>query len=231
MLVLGTYAAGPRRPTASLVAELDRSRCSQSRSSGRRRSTTGRLARPRPRPTAEADWTVDDRRPGRPAVRLPRRLPGRRRPRLGADRAQPAHIGRPRAGPPLTERLGGCLGREVTGLVPAAGAGGPRGRRDPDGPVAAGRHGADRARPADRGAGACRRDVTCSSATTRSPAGRCGGTRRPTPPRISVAHRHLRPARAAGGLPRGLRPADRRRRRRSRWWSSTTARPSRPRAR
>ena len=71
-----------------------------------------------------------------------------------ASSGQPAHASGPEAGPPVTERIGGVLAREVEGVTPLpvlAVRAGPR-----DGPPPSSTD-ADRARPADRRPGRPRR--------------------------------------------------------------------------
>ncbi len=53
---------------------------------------------------------------------------------IGAERAQPAHDAGPMAGPPVTERLRGCLGREVSEWLPIP-VHARRAGAAPDGPV------------------------------------------------------------------------------------------------
>ena len=152
VLVLGTYRrTAPAHRPAWWPSSIGAS-ASQSRSSGRR---ARRLKLPSPpEAEAEAEWTITiDNRAVLPSGFLDTFLTAaadgqRRRP------PSPPIWPAPRPHPPLTERLGG---------VPRPGAVGEwsplpvravsSGRRDPTVRSRAGRHGADRARPAHHGAG------------------------------------------------------------------------------
>ena len=115
VLVIGTYDGARSAPPARLVEELDRAKRFEVRQrwqpagSGAAASEEG-----------EADWIlhVDS------AAVLPTRFVDdflgivSTMSALGVERAQPAHMSGPQAGPPVTERLRGVLGREVEGTTP-----------------------------------------------------------------------------------------------------------------
>lgn len=133
VLVLGTYGPDSCGPAPSLLGALERSSCQVTQ---RWRAADGTSPADRIRSEGDvtgADWVV--------AVEDAALLPGgflddlvALADELGADRVQPAHRCGPAVGPPVTERLRGCVAREVAAPTPLpvlavrAGA-------DPDGPV------------------------------------------------------------------------------------------------
>ena len=131
VLVLGTYGSDRQGPPADLVAELDRS--ARYAVTQRWESRDGWSIVPSTVVSDGPDWQVlvDDN-----AVLPPGFLDDflSLATEAGAERAQPAHTGGPAAGPPVTERLAGCIARTVTAVTPlpvlAVRAGAA-----PDGPV------------------------------------------------------------------------------------------------
>lgn len=117
VLVVGTYAQGRAAPPPSLVAELDRSE---------RYEVTQRW-RCGPNPFEEpesgrggADWTlfVSDTAVV-PAGFLDDFLGAASQlVALGIERVQPPHANGPDGGPPVTERMGGVLARELKAVTP-----------------------------------------------------------------------------------------------------------------
>ena len=131
VLVIGTYDGARPAPPARLVEELGRAE----RFEVQQRWQPAGAAATAPAQDGEADWIlhVDS------AAVLPARFVDdflgtvSTLAALGVERAQPAHMAGPEAGPPVTERLRGILGREVAGMTPL--------------PVAAVRSGAEREGP------------------------------------------------------------------------------------
>ncbi len=115
VLVIGSYDPTRSAPPARLLEELNRAERFEVEQRWRPRE-----AEPAAAERGEADWIlhVDA------AAVLPSRFVDdflgivSTLAALGVERAQPAHISGPEAGPPVTERLQGILGREVAGLTP-----------------------------------------------------------------------------------------------------------------
>jgi GT2 family glycosyltransferase/glycosyltransferase involved in cell wall biosynthesis len=114
VLVLGTYDASSGAPPARLVEELHRTERYEVRQRWQPGGTTDFVG------DGEADWIlhvdaaavlptsfVDD------FLEVVSALSG-----LGVERAQPAHMAGPDAGPPVTEQLRGVLGRELETTTP-----------------------------------------------------------------------------------------------------------------
>ena len=115
VLVIGTYDAARSAPPARLLEELDRAERFEVQQRWRPAGTV-----PPAYEDGEADWIlhVDD------AAVLPTRFVDdflgivSSLFELGVERAQPAHMAGPAAGPPVTERLLGVLGREIDATTP-----------------------------------------------------------------------------------------------------------------
>ena len=131
---------------------------------------------------------------------------------LGVERAQPAHMCGPEAGPPVTERLRGRARARGRGRHAAAGARRCARGAERDGPDRAGRRRADRARRADRRADGTRSaTATCSTSSSADDA--AAGARRAAQPGRAGAADQRRWSRPTSGpscsrLPRGLLRAD-----------------------
>jgi glycosyltransferase involved in cell wall biosynthesis len=113
--VVGTYAPGRPGPPPELVAELEgseRFRVTQ------HWSPAPPADEPAARPPVDGvDWVVSiDDGAVLPTGFLDAFLTVVMR--LGAERAQPAHMAGPAFGPPVTERLRGCAGRELSEWTP-----------------------------------------------------------------------------------------------------------------
>jgi GT2 family glycosyltransferase/glycosyltransferase involved in cell wall biosynthesis len=112
--VLGTYADDRPGPPPELVEELAAARAVQVRQSWRRAADAGSRTLPG---ADEADYVVllsdDAVVPQRFVDDLVATQVG-----LGVDRLQPAHVGGPDGGPPVTERLRGVVAREVDAVTP-----------------------------------------------------------------------------------------------------------------
>jgi glycosyltransferase involved in cell wall biosynthesis len=117
VLVVGTYRSGRAGPPPSLVADLERSDIYEV--TQRWRAGDDPLAEPESG-RGEADWTVfvsdeavvpsgflDDF-----LTAASQLVP------LGVERVQPPHANGPDGGPPVTERVGGILAREVDAVTP-----------------------------------------------------------------------------------------------------------------
>jgi len=117
VLVVGTYKPGRAGPPPTLVADLERS--DRYRVTQEWRAGDDPLDEPESG-REDADWTVFV---GDEAVvpagflddfltAASQLLP------LGVERVQPPHANGPEGGPPVTERLGGVLGREIGAVTP-----------------------------------------------------------------------------------------------------------------
>ncbi|MGN6608330.1 MAG: glycosyltransferase [Jatrophihabitans sp.] len=110
VVVLGTHTSREAGPSPALVSVLGSSERFEVRQQWRPAGT--------PAPDVDdAAWVVHvEAQADLPSGFLDDFLPVAER--LGADRAQPAHVSGPEAAPPVSERLLGCAAREVAGWLP-----------------------------------------------------------------------------------------------------------------
>ena len=124
VLVVGSCEGSPGEAHAAIVAEMNRTRRYTVTHAWNPSTAEGGPAGLPPLPESadpEFDWTlfINDR------VRVPRhflddflRLATMIADTAGAERFQPPHAGAPEAGPPITGRLHGVLGREIGAATP-----------------------------------------------------------------------------------------------------------------